>query len=33
MGTTVSGTPSMGGMLFLAVVAIMILGQIWLPKK
>ena len=33
MGTTVSGTPSMGGMLFLAVVAIMILGQIWIPKK
>ncbi|MFL2734290.1 MAG: hypothetical protein ACJ0DL_01515 [Gammaproteobacteria bacterium] len=33
MGTTVSGTPSMGGMLLLAVVAIMILGQIWLPKK
>ena len=33
MGTTVSGTPSIGGMLFLAVVAIMILGQIWIPKK
>ena len=32
-GTTVTGTPSTPGMILLAVIAIMILGQIWVPKK
>ena len=32
-GTTVTGTPSTPGMILLAVIAIMILGQIWAPKK
>ena len=32
-GTSFTGTPSTPGMIFLAVIAIMILGQIWMPKK
>ena len=32
-GTNVSGMPSTPGMIFLAVFAILILGQIWTPKK
>ena len=32
-GTTVTGTPSTPGMILLAVIAIMILGQICVPKK
>lgn len=33
IGTNVSGMPSTPGMIFLAVFAILILGQIWTPKK
>ena len=33
IGTSVSGMPSTPGMIFLEVFAIIILGQIWMPKK
>ena len=33
VGTDFSATPSPLGIAFLVVIAIMILGQIWLPKN
>ena len=32
-GTSVTGMPTTPGIIFLAVIAILILGQIWIPKK
>ena len=33
VGTTFSPTPSILGIAFIVVIAVMILGQIWLPKN